>query len=197
MRIRLEGLDQARRDIERIGRDFPTVLAQGLNRTAEAMYREAERALDQHIDRPTPYTARGIKLFKARADRLDAELFIQPDQAKYLKYAIEGGRIPTNLTPTRATRLNQYGNVPGMQRGMEGIKGRAQTKFIGEINGILGVWQRYGRGGTKLKLLVKVERDAPRTARLPWYETAERVASRRLQRDIGVAIGRALQAGRV
>jgi hypothetical protein len=161
------------------------------------MYREAEHALDQHIDRPTPYTARGVKLFKARADRLDAELFIQPDQAKYLKYAIEGGRIPTNLKPTRATRLNQYGNIPGMQRGLEGIKGRARTKFIGEINGILGVWQRYGRGGTKLKLLVKVERDAPRTARLPWYETAERVASRRLQRDIGVAIGRALQAGRV
>ena len=99
MRIQIEGMDRARRDLERIGKDLPTVLAQGLNRTMEAVEQAELNAMESHIDRPTPFTMSGIKRFKAKAGRLDAELFIQPAQAKYLKYAIEGGRIPTNLTP--------------------------------------------------------------------------------------------------
>ncbi|MFD2112035.1 hypothetical protein [Thiorhodococcus fuscus] len=182
--IELDGLNAVIRRFEQLSADIKPAVAAGINRTMDAMEQHELVAMERELDRPTPFSLNAIQIFKARASRLDAVLFVKPIQARYLKYAIKGGLIPVNITPTRAARLNKFGNLPGKRRGLEGIAGKARTKFVGEVNGIYGVWQRYGRGGSKLKLLAKIEREAERSKRWEFYETGQKVARDRLVRDV-------------
>ncbi len=192
--ILVEGLDEVRRQVSALGRDINGALAEGVNRTMRAVEQNELVALEAQTDRPTPFSVNALKIYKATPSRSSALLFVQPMQARYLKYAIEGGQIPVTLTPTRSARLNQYGNIPGKRRGLVGIKGRTRSRFIAEINGVYGVWQRTGRRGARgLRLLVKVERSAPRDTRWKYYETAEDVARRRLMGDVINAIDRLLR----
>lgn len=193
--IQVEGIEALQRRL----RSMPSVLnkgiANGINRTARAIEQHELVEMERTIDRPTPFTLAGVRVSEARPKPdANAIIYIQPIQARYLRMTIEGGVIPVNLTPiVKNVRLNQYGNIPGKRKGLEGIKGKAGTKFIGEIRGVYGVWQRYGRGGNKLKLLVRVERNARRKKRFDFYGVGQRVANQRLTRDVIDAIRAAIR----
>lgn len=185
------GEKEVTRAINKLGKDLPVAVAKGVNRHVEALEQHQLNEMEIRLDRPTPFTRNAFGIWKAKANRPNAVLFIKDIQAKYLRYAIKGGSIPVNLTPTPAQRLNRYGNVPGKRKGLAGIA-KAKSKFVAEINGVFGVWQRSGRGGKKVRLLVIVEKEARREKRWDFYGVAERLAKKRLARDIGEAIRRAL-----
>lgn len=69
----------------------------------------------------------------------------------------------------------------------------ARTKFIAEINGVYGVWQRHGPKGRKLKLLVRVDRDARRDKQWDFYKIAERTVQQRLIKDMRDTLADALR----
>ena len=187
--IRVEGLDQLQRHLRRFPQAVKTGLANGINRTARAIEQHQLIEMERTLDRPTPFTLNAIKVSPARADKPNpsAIIYIQPLQAKYLATAIHGGQLPTILTPINI-KLNRYGNVTGKRGGMEAIAAKGKKRFIATINGTTGVWERRGRGGRQLKLLVMVKRDQPRQPRFDFYGIGQRVASERLTRDVVEAI---------
>jgi len=144
----------------------------------------------KYIDRPTPFTLSGVGRFYAKRNRLNTVIFLKDIQAAYLETVIDGGVIDSTITPVlRNVRLNQYGNIRGKrQKGLQAVAGRARSKFVGEVMGVYGAWQRYGPGGSRLKLLAKLERNANRRAVWPAYEVARKAAEQRLDKDIGDAL---------
>lgn len=177
------------RSLQAGARKFPAQVAAGLNRTARAVEQHELVEMERRLDRPTPFTLDAFVLKKATPGNLVVELRIKPIQASYLRHAIFGGRLKANVTPVLANaRLNLYGNLPGKRRGLAGVAGRAKTKFVGEINGRFGVWQRYGRGGSKVRLLAYVARNVQRTKRWDFLGIAQRVVDERLARDVRAAI---------
>lgn len=89
--------------------------AVALTRTATQIKAALPAELDRVLDRPTPFTKRGIYLKAARRDSLTAEVGFMDLQASYLGLQITGGvrqptargiRLPGNV------ELNAFGNIP-------------------------------------------------------------------------------------
>ena len=193
--------DKAARDaLRKLGDGLPRALAEGLNRTMRGIEQAELNALETHLDRPIPFSMNAFGTFKARpyAGGIDTVLYIKPVQAEYLKYPIEGGVVESTLTPViGVAKLNAAGNIPGKQlRGMAGAAPRRIGSFIGQpgpkdnLRYPFGLWKRVGRD--KVQLVVKHEINVKRKKRMPYYETAEKTASDRLQSDVLKAISEAV-----
>lgn len=98
---------------------IPFVLSKTMN---EALYHSSTHARKQfprYLENPTPFTRRGVQYDKTTKRNLLGSVFIPHDQWKYLRYVIVGGvkrwtRSTTGIIiPTKAMKLNQYGNIPG------------------------------------------------------------------------------------
>lgn len=130
---------------------IPFATSRALNNTAfEARGGTIER-LKTDIDRPTPYTLKGVKYGKSNKRNLTASVFILPERWRYLFYQVHGGtRTPQNraIAVPAAVRLNEYGNMP--KGSIARLLARPDT-FQATIGGRSGIWQRNKRG--KLKLL--------------------------------------------
>lgn len=214
--VQLLGFDEAQAALRRLGQERMNIaIAAGLNRTAVQMQRKTTTAMTRQLDRPTPFTLQAVKTHKADRNRLNAVVYVQPIQAKYLKTMVHGGRLATNLTPViRNVRLDAYGNLPnikggaaavaraiklqelsqryGRRRGRGRQTGLPEGMFIGRVFGVKGLWQRVARG--KLNLLLRFEENAERERRWDFYGIGERTARERLQNDIREAIAREIAA---
>ena len=218
MSVRIDGLEQVLRRLRKLSADLQgQAVADGLNRTGLAVERRLKVSMVKDLDRPTPFTLQGIGRWKAKPGKLNAVIYIKPTQAKYLRYAIEGGRLRTNLTPViRHVYLDQHGNLKGKRRGLEQVarlikakqtadrygrkrrgKGRQSGlppgMFIGEVSGVDGLWQRDGR---QLNLLVRREKQAVRTKRWDFYGIGERVVRERLPKDMRDVVEKAIRWAR-
>ncbi|MCF8005046.1 MAG: helix-turn-helix domain-containing protein [Chromatiaceae bacterium] len=167
-------------------------LAAGLNRTGLAIERRSIMEMSSALDRPTPFTLSAIARYKADRNRLSTKVFVKPTQARYLEPLVRGGTLPTVLTPI-LVKPDAHGNIRVKRRALEGIKGSARTKFVATINGVTGVWQRHGPKGRKLKLLVRVDRDARREKQWDFYKIAERTVQQRLIKDMRDTLADALR----
>ena len=93
------------------------VLSRSLNQSAFELMRYQRNLIKTQLDRPTPFTVRGIVYEQATPSRLTSQVYIRPIQTEYLKYQIYGGvRYPRRsrsiMVPGRDVHKNQYGNVP-------------------------------------------------------------------------------------
>lgn len=189
------------REVERMltrlqRRQVPFATAQALNDTAFAARKAEMVQAEQKLHKPTPFTVKGFQVNKARKSNLRAQVFIEPKRWKYLKWQVEGGtRRATGRgtgVPTEHRKLNRYGNIPGRRKGL--VKGKRQ--FIATIRGISGVWERYGRGGKQVRLLVAFERSVEYAKRFPFYKIAEGVARNTFVRHFNRRLARALRSTR-
>lgn len=138
---------------------FATALA--LNDTAADGKLAAEDAMRDELDRPTPFTQRGLYQGRASKDRLQAVVGFRAIQGGYMRKQIEGGvREPEGraLLIPKAIRLNQYGNMArravaqAMGRGTTFVASRGKGK-TGHLRP--GIYRRDGRkGAKKLSLMV-------------------------------------------
>jgi hypothetical protein len=150
-------VEQAMKGLERLNKQqIPFAAALGLTNTAKELAEIEKRMMVKQLDRPTPFTLRGIRYQRAnKADyatgRLHSRVYIMDKQAEYLRLQIEGGtRTPrgTVLTvPTKNIKLNKYGNIPGGQGRIQKLLNRKNT-FQGTINGVYGVWPEASEGQT-------------------------------------------------
>ena len=117
-----------------MGDQMPYATALALTRTAKAAKEEVERQLPSLIDRPTPYTMRGFRLYPATKRRLVAEVdfretmgsgtqardylaplvFGGPRKLKAFEKSLQRtGLLPTGYgaLPGSAARIDAYGNM--------------------------------------------------------------------------------------
>lgn len=139
-RIRRQLDDVARRQL-------PFAAARALTAAARRGAEAERQAMRTKLDRPSPFTLRGVAVQPARKEDLKATVLILPEQARYLAPSIVGG--PQILGRSRGIlrpkniRLDRYGNIPpGL---LAALKGRPDI-FIGTVDfrdgqKISGVWQ--------------------------------------------------------
>jgi hypothetical protein len=153
---------EARKFLTVIQRDqLPFATAKALTATAFNGREKAQADMALQLDRPTPFTVRGVQVERAIKEREPtAAVFIEQKRYAYLRYQIEGGV----RRPKRRALLigmgarNRYGNTPRFRN----LRSRllAQPRYFeAAINGTSGVWERVrgGSGGLRLALLYASE----------------------------------------
>jgi len=172
------------RDLSRAEKQqVPYAIALTLNATAADIEKNTDKSLSKLLDRPTPFTRRGLFKRKATKRRLLATVGFKPIQASYLERLETGGdRLPKGraLVVPVGQRLNKYGNLP--RNALRRLLARKDV-FSGNVNGVAGIWQRKrgrsGRGG--LKLLIAYAPKARYEKRLGFRAGARKTALARVR----------------
>ena len=197
MKIEVIGEAELKAAMRKLGADLPAALADGLNRTMRGIEQAELNGMERQIDKPNPWSMNALAIGPANAKHVDASLFIKPSQAEYLKYPIEGGAVPSTITPIIGrAKLNAFGNIPAKKtRGVAGAQGRRSAGSRGFFTGRpgpkqttqpFGLWERIG--SDRVQAIAVREKGAGRTKRWDYYEIAEKVASDRLTRDALAAL---------
>ena len=190
-------IKQVQRELTRIQRkQIPFATAKALTDVAKDAQKAVTAQIDTKLDRPTPFTRRAIGFKKADKIGLFSEVFVKPIQSKYLQWQIFGGerKQQSNIgVPTRNKKLNKYGNIPGRRKGL--VKGKKQ--FTATINGISGVWERYGgKRNPRVKLVVAFEQSVTYRKRLPFKKIVTGVVANRFHKRFNSALALALSTAR-
>lgn len=175
-------------DIEKKQIPFATSLA--LNNTAIEAQKEAQRQMGRRLDRPTPFTKRGVNVKRSSKYKLQASIFIQDIQAEYLKYAIEGGtRRPKGkaIPIPQGIRLNQFGNMP--RNKIKQLLARDDV-FVINNDDSAGIYQRM-RNGT-FKLLASFHSEAKYKARYPFEDIVRKEVGKRFRAFMKQSLDKAL-----
>jgi hypothetical protein len=209
-------VDKALKSMSRLHKkQMPFAAALGLSMTAKKVAKVEQRMMVRKLDRPTPFTVKGVRWERAdkkdfATGRLHSRVYLMPTQAEYLRFQIEGGtRTPKGqaiAVPTSNVKLNRYGNLAGGQGRIKRLLAKKNT-FQGTINGVAGVWQRPKRGkrsrggsGTigqsGLKLLVAYESSAQYQPRFDFYGIAQRSVRTSVGKEMDKAIARALRSAK-
>lgn len=169
-------------------KQMPFAGAVALTRTAwDIKKKELDPSLDEHLDRPTPFTKKAIRVQGATKGHLVAYVRVAPLQARYLQYQIRGGlRRPNKkaLALPVGQKVNKYGNMP--RRAVANLLANPKV-FSGIPHGRTqpGIYKRLGpKGRKKLKLMVSYEKQARYEKRFPFYRLAERRAKRSFNNNL-------------
>lgn len=192
---------EAQRMLKRVGeRNIPLAIAQSLTGTAVHLRKVQMRMLPKHIDRPTPFTKKGILYQRAewkdfKRGTMFARVYVNSPQDSYLKYQVYGGtRSPpnrSNIVPGKEARVNKFGNLSRKFVRTELAK---PNTYVGKINGVSGIWQRYKSG--RQKLLVLFTGATQYQSRYPFFRISDRIVARELPKQLNKAVRRALNKGR-
>jgi hypothetical protein len=177
-------------------RQLPFATSLAINDTLNDIKRAEERQLERRLDRPTPFTKRGLAVKRATKRRLVGAVFFKPIQSAYLEKLETGGtrRPKKKAIPVPANqRRNKYGNMP--RGAIKRLLARPNV-FSGVVKGVPGIWQRPGRKGGSPKLLVAWERKATYRPQLKFGHDAFGVARRQLLPNMRKAMTRALRTAR-
>lgn len=197
-------------------RQVPFATAQALNAIARRAVAAEQKAMQAQLDRPTPFTLKGVSYLPATKARLVATVFIRDIQARYLTPEILGGNQVVlkgrGILKPVDQPVNQYGNLPrGLVARLRGrpdiFIGKAMTK-AGEIT---GVWQRvnitrsgrqrkhavrgklYSQQHGALKLLVRIGDPAQVKVRYRWGDAVrDTVRPSVINAEFNAALSRAL-----
>ena len=188
------------REVERDLSDFarkqlPFATSLALNSTAEAVEREARRNLETRLEKPTPFTLRGLLILRSSKARLWADVLMKDAQAAYLKWQETGGDRPPKAraipVPVHIVR-NAFGN---MARGAVKRAALGADVFSGRPGRAgPGLYQRLKGGG--LRMLVAFEPVAKYRPRLRFAKDAERTALATMPAAFEHAMRRALASAR-
>jgi hypothetical protein len=220
-------LDKLAARIGRIGRDqLPFATAKALTRTAQAVQRAIPDALEKALDKPTPFTKRGIFIQPARKNNLQAVVGFKDRQAAYMIYQTEGG---TRAPAKRALRLpgevtlDAYGNLPkdtikrllaaakagkygAVVKKRLGIGDRRKgagdlSLFYGQPKGHpglpVGIWRRVpGNPGQIIPVIVFPRQVAHYRPRFNFKRLVEEVVRREFPKEFNAAFTDAMRTAR-
>lgn len=182
-------------DVER--RQVPFAISLTLNETIDDVESNTRKRLPRVLDRPTPFTQRGLMTRKATKRRLLASVGFKRIQSAYLKFQEDGGeRRPRRraIPIPVGQRLNKYGNMP--RAAIKRLLARPGV-FSGEVRGVAGIWQRKRtRGQRGLKLLIAFKPRATYQPRLKFHEGALKTTRARIGINWRRSFARALKTAR-
>ena len=190
------GMDKAAR------KQIPFAIAQTLTKLAYEAMQEEKAQTPRHIDRPTPFTAKGYRYKKANKKTLTALVYVDKadTERKYMQFPIHGGTAKGKrralVHPTANTKLNKYGNIPrnyvkkamankakffsGVPKGMEGQDNA-------------GIWQRYGgKKNPRIRMVAQWRKTRGYKAKFPFYEIAGKIVAGRANRVFNQQFERAM-----
>lgn len=181
--------------LDSLGRkQLPYATSLALNQVATDAQRRAQRTMRTDLDKPTPFTIRGVRVRRSSKTRLTAEVYIQEIQASYLKYAVRGGqRRPAKralVVPVKL-KLNKYGNIP--RKKIQTLLARDDV-FVVRDSAKAGIYQRMKSG--KLKMLVAFEPSANYERRWPFFEITIKEAKKRIEPAMRAALFKALSTAK-
>jgi len=175
---------------------IPFATASAINNTAFSVRKAVQAQLPRYLDRPTPYTVRGVRVNKAKKTLLEGSVFFIPRVAEYMWYQVEGGSRRASkkwiAVPTDNVKLNKYGNVPRSKKGLV----KTNKQFIAEINGTTGVWQSGTRAQPRIKLLHKFVKQTQYKKLFPFYKIGEGVINSKFDKEFEKALVRAVSTMR-
>lgn len=123
-------------------KQIPFATAQAMTAVVRKIEDAQKVAMQRHLENPTPFTVKSVKSRGARKSDLKAKVFVMNTAAAYLEPFETGGVHKLNgsaLLNPKDIKLNKYGNLP--RNKLSSLKSKENT-FIGDIDGVNGVWQR-------------------------------------------------------
>lgn len=114
--VDIRGLQAIKAELAGLGKQIPYAASRALNATGQAVVSAMPAELEKTLDRPTPFTKRGVRILRyANKGRLETVIGFMDAQAKYMRLQIEGGtRTPGRggLRLPAAIKVNEFGNIP-------------------------------------------------------------------------------------
>jgi hypothetical protein len=184
-------------DIQR--KQIPFATARALTFTAKDGANYINKATTKFIDRPNPFTKRAFAFMKATKETLTSMVFAKDVQAEYLRHIVDGGtrnRQRGKPYPVSASKklLDAYGNFGKGYSRIRSAK-RKKNRFIANINGTEGLWERLPNN--KLKLLAGFEqRNVSYRKSFPVYELLTRFVNREFIKKFTRSLESALRTAR-
>lgn len=178
-------------------RQIPFATSQALNDTAFQARTDAMAGMDKHLEKPTPWTKRGIRVGKSTKAKLVSSVAIEPDRWKYLRFQVSGGtrqyKTDGTIVTPKAINKNKYGNI---SRGR--IKNLIASKraFVGTVRGVYGVWQRPSGKTKGVRLLARFEDQATYTKRYPFARIVADSVRKNFKSNFARRLGAALAGGK-
>lgn len=152
--------------LRQLQKQIPFAAAQAITSVARKIESAQKTALQRHLDNPTPFTVKSVGSRGARKDNLTAKVFVRDIAASYLEPFEFGGQHKLSgsaLLNPKNIKLNKYGNLP--KNKLTQLKAKDNV-FIGDFNGVNGVWQRKKpKKGKKGKRRAKRSPNGTRRAR--------------------------------
>lgn len=165
--------------------------SRAINKTLEKMKQYQVQLTKKYLDRPTPATQKGFFIKYASKKYPIGSLNLKDFVNEYLQYQIVGGfRYSDKRNPVPIegnARLNQFGNIVG-KRSKRGLAKKNQ--FIGEIRGIVAVWERVGKRGVK-PIILLTQNYAQYEKKYPFFKDNEKFARKHFPKQLRVAFARA------
>lgn len=152
-------------------KQIPFAASQAINDTGQAAQKALKVQAHKKLDRPTRSTVNAFRFKRSSKRHLVGTVFILNWAWDYLKYQIQGGVRRTSGQGTGVpvqpnVKLNKFGNIPGRKKGL--VKKKKQ--FIATRKGITGVWEKKGRGGNTIRLVVAFEKTVRYKKRFPYQK---------------------------
>ncbi|MDE8559087.1 hypothetical protein PZO64_22765 [Pantoea vagans] len=204
--------------LQKLQKQIPFATAQALTSTARKIQAAEKTALSRKLESPTPFTVNAVGSAGARRDNLVARVFVRDIAASYLEPFEFGGDHKLNsqaLLNPKNIKLNKYGNLT--RNKMAQLKAKPDV-FVGEIDGVNGVWQRKkatkgkknakrrkrSQNGTRQprqkktapKLLVRFGDALPVKPVLGYMDRAQAMAANLMQTELSRAMAAAMASAR-
>lgn len=214
----MAGLKELSAQLQNVRKQIPFATALALTSVVRQIAGAEKIALQRKLDNPTPFTVNSVRSSGARKDSLTAKVFVMNTAASYLEPFEFGGQHKLNgqaLLNPKDIKLNKYGNLP--RNKLSQFKAKPDV-FIGDIDGINGVWQRVkvkkGRKGKKRqkrsangtrrervknpapKLLIRFGDALPVKPTLGYMDRAKKMAAGLMPGALSKAIDEALRTAR-
>ena len=202
-------------ELQSLKKQIPFATAQALTNVARQIAVAEKAAFQRKLENPTPSPVNSVGSVGARRDSLTAKVYVRDIAAGYLEPFEFGGVHKLNgqaLLNPKDIKLNKYGNLS--RNKLSQLKAKSNV-FIGDVDGINGVWQRVkakkGRKGKKRqkrsangtrrardkhpmpKLLIRFGDALPVKPTLGYMDRAEKMAAALMPGAISKAIDEALK----
>jgi len=175
--------------LRKIEKQSKYATAVALTKTAWSVKADEVKALDNHLNKPTPFTKRAYRVQRATKRRLVSSVYAAPIQDKYLQHQVHGGTSKGHV-PGKRQKLNAYGNLPRRAT-------KRKNTFSATIKGVSGVWQRKGRGKSKKVILVAhFPSSRSYSKRLPFYRVARGTVDKRFPNHYRNEFKKAMRSAR-
>lgn len=176
-------------------KQIPFATANALNDVAFDGMRAVKAQLPRYFIIRNTWTARGVRVRKARKTNLESQVYFAPGRG-YIARQITGGvktsrggrhvAIPQAVRPNAAARINK-GKRPAALL-------KKPNAFVATIGGTEGIWLRPKRGPLKLMYVFKTS--VVVRARFPFSKIMRGVVTAKFDRAFGRQMQRALRTAR-
>ena len=189
------------KDVSRLFKSqIPFATSKALNSLAYGLRGWEMAQMPAHLDRPTPFSLRGVRYIRSNKRNLVATVYLTEQVDSYLKYQIHGGqRAPkgkAHKIPTKHARRNAYGNLT---KGYVNSQIKKKKVFSGKPRGgnrPAGIWERTGKNNRLKPLLIWENGSITYNKRFDWYGIGRKYIKQNFDKEFIKAMEQAIKSAK-